>query len=83
MIRGAISKINGDFVKKLRGEKRNFVMYESLKEIGGLGSIEEADYFGFSSWYNTLNKVSIVYYIHYSVHLVHFSVHYLLFGLFY
>ena len=27
-------------------------MYESLKEIGGLGSIEEADYFGFSSWCN-------------------------------
>ena len=27
-------------------------MYESLKEIGGLGSVEEADYFGFSSWCN-------------------------------
>lgn len=51
-IRGGISKINGDFVKKLRGEKRKSVMYESLKEIGGLGSNEEVDCFGFNSWCN-------------------------------
>ena len=51
-IRGGISKINGDFVKKLRGEKRKSVMYESLKEIGGLGSNEEIDCFGFNSWCN-------------------------------
>ncbi len=51
-LRGAITKINGDFVKKLRGEERNSVMYESLKELGGLGSKDEADYFGFSSWGN-------------------------------
>ena len=51
-LRGAITKIDGDFVRKLRGEERNSVMYESLKELGGLGSKDEADYFGFSSWCN-------------------------------
>ena len=48
---GAISKIDGD-VNKLQGEERNSVMWESLKDIGRLGSKGWADYFGISSWHN-------------------------------
>jgi len=53
-IRGAISRIDCDFVQKLQGheEIRNSVMCESLKEIGEVGSKDEVDYFGFSSWCN-------------------------------
>jgi shikimate O-hydroxycinnamoyltransferase len=53
-IRGAISRIDGDFVQKLQGheEIRNSVMCESLKEIGEVGSKDEVDCFGFSSWCN-------------------------------
>jgi shikimate O-hydroxycinnamoyltransferase len=53
-IRGAISRIDDDFVQKLlQGEENmNSVMRESLKEIGEEGSKEGGDYFGFSSWCN-------------------------------
>jgi len=53
-IRGAISRIDCDFVQKLQGheEIRNSVMCESLKEIGEVGSKDEVYYFGFSSWCN-------------------------------
>ncbi|XP_041017767.1 stemmadenine O-acetyltransferase-like [Juglans microcarpa x Juglans regia] len=49
-LRGAISSIDGDFVQKMQGEERNAVMCETLRGIGKLGSQDEADYFGFSSW---------------------------------
>ncbi|KAG6648321.1 hypothetical protein CIPAW_07G138800 [Carya illinoinensis] len=37
-------------VGELRGEERNSVMCATLRGIGKLGSQDEADYFGFSSW---------------------------------
>lgn len=49
-LRGAISRIDGDFVQKMQGEERNSVMCETLRGIGKLGSQDEADYVGFSSW---------------------------------
>ncbi|CAL5418566.1 unnamed protein product [Camellia sinensis] len=46
-----ISKINNDFIKKLRGNERSNVIYKSLKMIEGPGSKDEGvDYFGFTSW---------------------------------
>ncbi|KAJ0086971.1 hypothetical protein Patl1_09407 [Pistacia atlantica] len=49
-VRGAISKFDGDFIKKLTSDEGNVVMSESLKEIGEFGAKDEVDYFGFTSW---------------------------------
>ncbi|KAM0041645.1 putative alcohol O-acetyltransferase [Helianthus debilis subsp. tardiflorus] len=44
-VRGGVSKINGEFVKKLQGDKGREVMEESLKAIKDC-----ANYIGFTSW---------------------------------
>ncbi|KAI5660916.1 hypothetical protein M9H77_20239 [Catharanthus roseus] len=49
-VRSSISKIDGDYIKKLCGNKGSSLMRKSLKEIGEFGSKEEGDYIGFSSW---------------------------------
>nr|KYP77161.1 Salutaridinol 7-O-acetyltransferase [Cajanus cajan] len=51
-LRSAISKVDGAFVKELRGDKGRSIMEESLGGIGEMGSKTEVDYFGFSSWCN-------------------------------
>lgn len=53
IVRHSISKIDGDYVKKLcDGNKGSALMRKTLKEIGDFGSnlLEEVDYLGFSSW---------------------------------
>lgn len=49
-LKDAISKLDGEFVKKLRSDEGNSLMCKSLKEIGELCSKDEVDYVGFSSW---------------------------------
>lgn len=49
-IKNSISRINGNFVSKLRYEEEKLVMQEFLKEIGDLASKDEVDYYGFTSW---------------------------------
>ncbi|KAI8005020.1 BAHD acyltransferase [Camellia lanceoleosa] len=50
-VREGISKINNDFIKKLRGNERSNVICKSLKMIEEPGSKDGAvDYFGFTSW---------------------------------
>lgn len=49
-VRKGISKINGDFVKKIRGDQGSEVMCKCLKEIGNFGSKEDVNYYGFTSW---------------------------------
>ncbi|KAK1388615.1 Vinorine synthase [Heracleum sosnowskyi] len=49
-VRKGIYKINGDFVKKMRGDKGPAVMSKSLQEIGNFGSKTGVDYYGFTSW---------------------------------
>ncbi|KAJ4702265.1 vinorine synthase-like [Melia azedarach] len=49
-LRDAISKLDSDFVKKLRSDVGNSVMCESLKEINEICSKDEVDYIGFTSW---------------------------------
>lgn len=49
-VREGISKINGNFVKKMRGDEGADVMSKSLKKFGDYGSKEGVDYFGFTSW---------------------------------
>ncbi|XP_071710743.1 epi-neemfruitin B 7-O-acetyltransferse L7AT-like [Rutidosis leptorrhynchoides] len=44
-VRDSVSKINGEFVKKLQGDKGTRVMEESLKSIKDC-----VDYIGFTSW---------------------------------
>ncbi|CAK9178332.1 unnamed protein product [Ilex paraguariensis] len=51
-VRQGISKISGEFVKKLRGDEGSTVMHKSLEEIGEFGSKDGVDYFGFTSWCN-------------------------------
>ncbi|CAK9180347.1 unnamed protein product [Ilex paraguariensis] len=51
-VRQGISKINGDFVKKLRSNEGSTVMSKSLKDMGDFGSKEGVDFFGFTSWCN-------------------------------
>ncbi|XP_038716204.1 stemmadenine O-acetyltransferase-like [Tripterygium wilfordii] len=48
-VKAAISKIDGEFVKKLRSDEGNSVISDSFKEIGELGR-QGVDIFGFSSW---------------------------------
>lgn len=47
-VRGGVSKINGEFVKNLRGDKGRQVMEESLEKLKDCGKMK--DYFGFTSW---------------------------------
>ncbi|KAI8005023.1 BAHD acyltransferase BIA1 [Camellia lanceoleosa] len=50
-VREGISKINNDFIKKLRGNELSNVICKSLKMIEEPGSKDGAvDYFGFTSW---------------------------------
>ncbi|XP_021911535.1 BAHD acyltransferase At5g47980-like [Carica papaya] len=49
-IRVGISKINGDFIKELGGEKGKEMMLDFIKEIKEFGSNDETDYLGFTSW---------------------------------
>ncbi|KAL8088504.1 epi-neemfruitin B 7-O-acetyltransferse L7AT-like [Apium graveolens] len=49
-VRRGIHKINGDFVKKMRGDNGPAVMSKSLQEIGNFGSKTGVDYYGFTSW---------------------------------
>lgn len=51
-LKDAISKLDGEFVKKLRSDEGNSLMCESLKQIGELCSKDEVDHVGFSSWCN-------------------------------
>lgn len=46
----SISKIDADYVKKLRSTEASLVMYKHFKEIGEFVSNGSADYFGFTSW---------------------------------
>ncbi|THG19521.1 hypothetical protein TEA_027427 [Camellia sinensis var. sinensis] len=50
-VREGISKINSDFIKKLRGDERSNVICKSLKMMEEPGSKDGGvDYFGFTSW---------------------------------
>ncbi|XP_021902552.1 vinorine synthase-like [Carica papaya] len=49
-IRVGISKINGDFVKEIGGEKGKAMMLDCIKEIKEYGSKDEVEYLGFTSW---------------------------------
>ncbi|KDP36802.1 hypothetical protein JCGZ_08093 [Jatropha curcas] len=50
-VKEAISRIDEEFVKKIKGEEENSVLSESLKEIGEMDSYKNGrDCFGFSSW---------------------------------
>ncbi|KAL3514860.1 hypothetical protein ACH5RR_027577 [Cinchona calisaya] len=52
-IQHSISRINGEYVKKLQnGHEGSALMRKSMKEVGDFGSKEEGavDYLGFSSW---------------------------------
>lgn len=51
-LKDAISKLDGEFVTKIRSDEGNSLMCESLKEIGERCSKDEVDYVGFSSWCN-------------------------------
>ncbi|TKY63954.1 Vinorine synthase [Spatholobus suberectus] len=51
-LKNAISKVDGEFVEELRGDKGRSIMQESLGAIGERGSKSGVDYFGFSSWCN-------------------------------
>ncbi|KAJ9186354.1 hypothetical protein P3X46_001934 [Hevea brasiliensis] len=51
-VREAISRIDAEFVKQIKGEEGNSVMSQSLKAISEMGSGDGVDYFGFSSWCN-------------------------------
>ncbi|KAL2529663.1 HXXXD-type acyl-transferase family protein [Forsythia ovata] len=46
----SISKIDADYVKKLRSEEAPLMMYKHFKEIGEFVSNGSADCFGFTSW---------------------------------
>ncbi|KAI3464699.1 hypothetical protein Pfo_021362 [Paulownia fortunei] len=48
-VRKCISKIDGDYVKKLRGNEGSHTMHKCLKEIEEFGS-KDVDHFGFTSW---------------------------------
>ncbi|EXB56328.1 Salutaridinol 7-O-acetyltransferase [Morus notabilis] len=50
LLRESFSKTDGDFVKRLRGEKRRFRMLESLNRIIQVMGDGEMDQIGFSSW---------------------------------
>ncbi|KVI07273.1 BAHD acyltransferase At5g47980-like [Cynara cardunculus var. scolymus] len=47
-VRGSVSKINGEFVKNIRGDKGREVMEESLEKLKDCGTTK--DYIGFTSW---------------------------------
>ncbi|XP_017981171.1 PREDICTED: vinorine synthase-like [Theobroma cacao] len=49
-VREAISRVDGDFLKKLGDDKGKSLMCETLREIGDLVSKDGLDHFGFSSW---------------------------------
>ncbi|RDY10069.1 Vinorine synthase, partial [Mucuna pruriens] len=51
-LRDSISKVNGQFIEELRGDKGRSIMEENLGAIGEMGSKSGVDYFGFSSWCN-------------------------------
>ncbi|KAL9303997.1 hypothetical protein ACSQ67_021260 [Phaseolus vulgaris] len=51
-LRTAISRVDKEFVKELKGDKGRSIMQESLGAICEMGSKSEVDYFGFSSWCN-------------------------------
>ncbi|XP_073127098.1 limonoid 7-O-acetyltransferse-like [Henckelia pumila] len=48
-VRKSISKIDGDYVKKIQGDDGFITMHKYLKEIEELGS-KDVDYYGFTSW---------------------------------
>ena len=50
LVRDSMSKLDGEFVKNMRGDKGKGLMLKCLKEIGEVGSKEGVDYIGFSSW---------------------------------
>ncbi|KZV33193.1 hypothetical protein F511_18209 [Dorcoceras hygrometricum] len=49
LVRKSISKIDGDYAKKLRGKDGLTTMLKYLKEIEEFGS-KDVDYYGFTSW---------------------------------
>ncbi|XP_021902545.1 BAHD acyltransferase BIA1-like [Carica papaya] len=49
-VRVGISKINGDFVKEIGGEKGKEMMLDFVEEIKEFVGNDEADYLGVSSW---------------------------------
>ncbi|KAI4346942.1 hypothetical protein L6164_007805 [Bauhinia variegata] len=51
-LRKSISEIDEKFVERLQSNEGKSVMFKSLKRIGELGSKDEVDHFGFSSWCN-------------------------------
>ncbi|KAK6131455.1 hypothetical protein DH2020_034796 [Rehmannia glutinosa] len=46
-----VSKIDGEFVKKIRGDEGSETMHKCLKEIEEFGC-KDVDHFGFTSWCN-------------------------------
>lgn len=48
-VRKSISRIDGDYVKKLQGDQGSNMMQKFLKEIEEFGS-KDVDHFGFTSW---------------------------------
>ncbi|XAR61553.1 Alcohol O-acetyltransferase [Bertholletia excelsa] len=51
-VREGISKINSDYVKKLRSNERCSIISKSFKRTERMGTNERADYYGFTSWCN-------------------------------
>ncbi|KAK6115082.1 hypothetical protein DH2020_007351 [Rehmannia glutinosa] len=49
--RKCVSKIDGEFVKKIRGDEGSETMHKCLKEIEEFGC-KDVDHFGFTSWCN-------------------------------
>uniref|UniRef100_A0A6N2K3E9 Uncharacterized protein n=1 Tax=Salix viminalis TaxID=40686 RepID=A0A6N2K3E9_SALVM len=49
-VRRAISKIDADFVEQIKGDKRNSMAEQTLREIGEFGCRDGVDFLGFSSW---------------------------------
>ncbi|KAK6131376.1 hypothetical protein DH2020_034861 [Rehmannia glutinosa] len=50
-VRKCVSKIDGEFVKKIRGDEGSETMHKCLKEIEEFGC-KDVDHFGFTSWCN-------------------------------
>lgn len=49
-VREAISRVDSDFIKKLRDDEGKSLVSETFSEIGDMVSKQGLDHFGFSSW---------------------------------
>lgn len=49
-VKKAISRIDAEFFKQIKGDEGKSVMSEFFKTVAEMGSGDEVDCFGFSSW---------------------------------